>query len=286
MTSNKNTIIPGFVSCIIPVYNRAARVVDAVKSVLEQDYPEFELIVIDDGSTDATEEALLPFLDNPRFVYLRQPHSGVSAARNHGIRKSRGEWIALLDSDDRWLPGKLSAQIEFFRQNPGYRICQTEEIWIRHGRRVNPMKKHRKTGGWIFKRCLELCVVSPSAVMIHKSVLDQVGLFDESFPACEDYDLWLRIACRYPVGLLSEFYMVRYGGHADQLSSTVPTLDRYRIQAIEKILGSGVLSARQYTAAVEELKRKCFVYGNGCLKRGKQEEGARILAIPQKYCLS
>lgn len=256
---------------------------DAVRSALDQDYPDTEVLLVDDGSTDNTKEIIQPIQGDPRFHYIHQSHSGVSAARNHGIREANGEWIALLDSDDRWLPGKIAAQINFFKENPDYLICQTEEIWIRHGRRVNPMKKHLKSGGWIFDRCLDLCVISPSAVMIHHSLFDQAGLFDEDLPACEDYDLWLRIACRCPVGLISEPYLVRHGGHADQLSSTIPTLDRYRIQAIAKILSTGLLSEEQHQAALDELKRKCAIYGKGCIKRGKIEEGREILALPDQF---
>ncbi len=269
------------ISCIIPTYNRAPRVVDAIQSVIEQDDTGWELIVIDDGSTDDTEERIAPFLSE-RVKYEKITHSGVSAARNRGIETARGEWIALLDSDDKWLPGKLRAQREFFRNNPEYLICQTEEIWIRNGKRVNPMNKHKKYGGWIFDKCLPLCRVSPSAVMIHKSLFEKVGVFDESLPACEDYDLWLRISARYPIGLIPEALMIKYGGHEDQLSRTEKHLDRYRIRALEKILGSGTLSPEQYAPALKELKKKCEIYGNGCLKRGKEEEGRRVLALPEK----
>ncbi len=256
--------------------------VDAVRSVLEQDWPAKELIIVDDGSTDETEAVLRPFLGSS-VRYERQEHAGVSAARNRGIELARGEWIALLDSDDRWLPGKLARQMKFFQEHPDFLICQTEEIWIRNGRRVNPMKKHRKYGGWIFDKCLPLCMVSPSAVMMRRELFERVGMFDETLPACEDYDLWLRVSAKYPIGLVDEPLIVKHGGHADQLSRTEKHLDRYRIKALEKLLGCGELSPEQHQLALEELKKKCRVYGEGCLKRGNGEEGRKYLALHERY---
>lgn len=270
------------ISCIIPTWDRAERVVKALQSILEQDYTHREILVVDDGSTDSTAEAIKPFT-SPIVHYLWQEHSGVSAARNHGIREAHGEWLAFLDSDDLWHPAKLSRQIHFMHQHPEFLISQTEEIWIRHGKRVNPMNKHRKYGGWIFPQCLPRCIVTPSATLIHRKLFETIGQFDESLPACEDYDLWLRIACRYPIGLLPDALVTKYGGHDDQLSRTETYLDRYRIQALENLLRSDVLSWEQYKLALEELKTKCRIYGEGCLKRGKTEEGNRYLSLPESY---
>ena len=161
--------------------------------------------------------------------------------------------------------------MDFFKQHPEYRIAQTEEIWIRSGKRVNPMKKHQKYGGMIFERCLPLCIVSPSAVVIHRSLFEEAGLFDESLPACEDYDLWLRIAARHPVGLIEKPYVTKFGGHADQRSREFPAMDRFRIYALKKILNSGVLDAAQEKAAREMLDEKIKIFTTGAAKRGKHE---------------
>jgi glycosyltransferase involved in cell wall biosynthesis len=257
------------ISVIIPTYNRAWCLARAVESVLNQNFSDYELIVVDDGSNDETDLVLAPYGDALRVI--RQPNRGVSAARNAGIKAARGRWIALLDSDDHWLPDKLKAQIDWLTAHPDYRICQTEEIWIRDGRRVNPKKRHRKHGGHIFERCLPLCLVSPSAVMIDRRLLDEVGGFDEDLPACEDYDLWLRIACSHPIGLVDAPLIIKTGGHADQLSRA-PELDKYRIQALAKILRSGRLSSTQYTAALEILTAKVKVYAGGCRKRGREKD--------------
>jgi glycosyltransferase involved in cell wall biosynthesis len=269
------------VSVVIPTYNRAALVQEAIESVLNQTYQHCELIVVDDGSTDETAEVFTSY--GSRITAIRINHAGPSAARNCGIRIGRGDYIAFLDSDDLWLPKKLQTQINFFEHNPEAQICQSEEIWIRNGKRVNPRNKHKKNSGWIFEQCLPLCVVSPSAVMIHRSVFDAVGLFDETFLACEDYDLWLRIAPRYPIYLIDEPLIIKRGGHADQQSRAIPSLDQYRIRALCKILDSGILTPLQYQSALQQLITKCRIYGNGCLKRGKQEEGEMMLKIPHRY---
>ena len=257
------------VSVVIPTFNRKEKLRKALDSVLLQYGVPFEVIVIDDGSTDGTREMLQEIY--PSVNYLYQSNQGPAAARNRGIEASRGEWIAFLDSDDEWLPGKLQAQLNFFAAHPEYPICQTEEIWIRNGTRVNPMKKHKKYGGMIFEKCLALCLISPSAVMIHRNLFDEVGLFDESLPACEDYDLWLRIAAKYPVGLIEKPYVMKYGGHQDQRSREFPAMDRFRIYSLKKILNSGTLNASQETAAREMLEEKSRIYMEGAKKRGKYE---------------
>jgi len=189
------------VSVIIPTFNRSKKVVRAVTSVLNQSFRDFEIIVVDDSSTDDTNQALARYASS--IAYLRRPvNRGVSAARNMGIENSVAPWIAFLDSDDYWLNDKLQTQMDFVDRNPETVACQTEEIWIRKGRRVNPKRKHKKPSGDIFKQSLKLCLVSPSSVILRRPLFEEVGLFDESLPAAEDYDLWLRISSRYPIYLI------------------------------------------------------------------------------------
>jgi len=268
------------VSVIIPSYNRGWIIKEAVDSVLAQDYSDFELIVVDDGSTDNTSEILNSYKEDIKVLY--QDNKGVSAARNRGVAASSGRFVAFLDSDDLWLAQKLTVQVEFFNKTPDALICQTEELWIRKGIRVNPKKRHKKPSGMIFEPSLELCLVSPSAVMIRRSLFDRVGGFDETLPACEDYDLWLRISCRFPVHLIDTPLIIKRGGHADQLSASVG-LDRFRIKAIKNIIESGLLSDRQYRAAVNTLKNKCKVYAAGCRKRGREEEAQYYTSLSEKF---
>jgi glycosyltransferase involved in cell wall biosynthesis len=266
------------VSVIIPTYNRSRFLREAIQSVLRQTHRPAEIIVVDDGSRDDTDSVVEEFGDRVRC--LRCAHRGVSAARNVGIRQSCGRWLAFLDSDDLWLPGKLSAQTSFVERNRSFRILQTDEIWMRNGKRINRRTYHEKPEGYCFEKLLDRCLVSPSAVMVERSLLDETGYFDEEMVACEDYDLWLRIGCRHPIGLVKESLVVKRGGHPDQLSSTVPTLDRYRILALEKILLSGRLTREQSLQALRVLEIKCRVYGQGCRKRGNEEEASRVLSLP------
>ena len=264
------------ISVIIPTFNRAWTLKRAVDSALAQDYPHREIIVVDDGSTDGTRDLLAGYRDKIRV--LVQENKGVSAARNLGIQESRGSFIALLDSDDAWETNKLSCQAAFFQSKPGAMICQTEEIWIRNGKRVNPKKKHKKPSGMIFEPSLKLCLVSPSAVMIRKQLFGQKGMFNEGFPVCEDYDLWLRISHDTPIYLIDTPLTVKTGGHGDQLSAA-HSQDKYRIQSIQNLIESNVLSPNQEQAALNVFKEKCRIFANGCMKRGREKEGAYYLML-------
>lgn len=268
------------VSVIIPTYNRGWILQEAIDSVLEQNFDDYELIVVDDGSVDNTPTILKSY--GKKITVLRQPNQGVSVARNHGIEAASGGLIAFLDSDDLWLPRKLSTQVKFFADRPQAVIAQTEERWFRNGVRINPKKRHHKFSGMIFKRSLALCLVSPSAVMIKKSLFSTVGVFDESLPACEDYDLWLRISCRYPVHLIETPLIIKRGGHDDQLSKAAG-LDKYRIRSLVNLIESDILTTPQSQAAVITLKKKCEVYAGGCRKRGREEEAKYFHALAEKY---
>jgi glycosyltransferase involved in cell wall biosynthesis len=269
------------VSIIIPTRNRAALLPAAIDSVLSQTRQDFELIVVDDGSTDDTHEVMRAYASH--ITCLRIEPSGPSAARNCGIKAARADMIAFLDSDDCWLPRKLERQLDYHAARDDVMVSQTREVWIRNGVRVNARAKHRMRSGWIYEYCLPLCIVSPSSVIIHRSAFERVGLFDESMPACEDYDLWLRIAPLYPIHLIEEELIVKYGGHADQQSRCVPALDRLRVRAIRKSLDSGILNDDQRAAAVRELERKCRIYAAGCRKRGKESEALEYEPTARHY---
>ena len=258
------------VSVIIPTHNRAPWVTEAVASVLAQTYRDFELFVVDDGSTDGTLSALASFGGDIK-VFPQEVRRGVSAARNRGAAAATGDWLAFLDSDDLWLPDKLARQVEYLKGHPDLVICQTGETWIRNGVRVNPPETCRKVGGDIFLPSLKRCLVSPSAVMLHRRLFEDLGGFDESLPAAEDYDLWLRVAWRHPVGLVPEPLVMKRGGHADQLSRQWG-LDRFRIRALMKLLEEPGLPLEYRHAAQSTLAEKCRIYAQGCEKRGRLDE--------------
>ena len=266
------------VSVILPSFNRAWALKDAVDSVLSQDHPHIELIVIDDGSTDHTQELLEEYKNE--LIVLTQENSGVSTARNAGIKNSRGAFVALLDSDDTWDKRKISCQVAFFKRHPEALICQTEEIWIRNGKRVNPKVKHKKPSGMIFDPSLKLCLVSPSAVMMRRQLFELKGYFNEEFIVCEDYDLWLRVSSTLPIFLIDEPYTIKRGGHKDQLSS-FHSQDKFRIRSLSALIESGSLTHDQAEKAKTILKKKCTIYGNGCTKRGRKEEGEYYLNLAQ-----
>ena len=268
------------VSVVIPTFNRWPLVAEAVNSVLAQSHRDCEVIVVDDGSTDATASQLAKLASRLKlFVTERR---GVSAARNFGVSQSRGHYIAFLDSDDLWLRRKLERQTRFMDEHPEFHICQTDEIWIRKGVRVNPRAIHQKTSGDIFKRSLELCLVSPSAVMMTRALFDRTGGFDEAFPVCEDYELWLRISAQHQVALVPDRLTIKRGGHADQLSRSVWGMDRYRILALQKLLRSN-LDRSQQAAAFKMLRQKVAIVAAGARKRGREQDAQSLEAMVAEF---
>lgn len=255
---------------------------EAIDSVLAQRGADFDLTIVDDGSTDGTSAVLTAeFGDQIRL--LTTANRGVSAARNLGVAHGRGELLAFLDSDDLWLPGKLAAQVAFMREHPQAEICQTEEIWVRNGQRVNPCRHHRKPDGAIFERSLDLCLVSPSAVLLRRGLFERIGGFDQSLPACEDYDLWLRIGRNVPVWLLPEALVLKRGGHADQLSRRFWGMDRFRVASLVRLLAEGGLDGGRHQAAVDVLRRKCEILAAGAARRGRDDEAGRYLQLAAVY---
>lgn len=262
------------VSVIITTYNRRKFLKEAIRSVINQDYQNKEIIVVDDGSTDNSYNEIRGF----PVRYVWKANGGISSARNYGIAISKGEYISFLDVDDLWLKRKLSTQMELMKRERFF-VSYTDEIWVRNGKRLNQKLRHKKYSGHIFERCLPLCIISPSSVVIKRGVFDKVGLFDESMPVCEDYDMWLRITAQFPVLFIEMPLIIKQGGHEDQLSKSVEAIDRFRIESLVKILKSGVLSSDMEMAAIEELNMKCSIYINGARKRGKEEEIHHVLEL-------
>ena len=249
-------------SVIIPTFNRAKVISRAIDSVLNQTYKNFELIVVDDGSTDNTQEILKKY---DQIKIMTQENQGVSSARNSAIQISIGEWICFLDSDDEWLPTKLESQKNIILSHPKIIWNHTNEIWIRNGVRVNQMKKHQKAGGDQFKRSLELCIISPSTVCIRKDIL-LAHLFREDFPVCEDYDLWLKLSSQYEIDYIEEPLIYKYGGHEDQLSRKYIAMDYFRLKSMFDLYQNSNLSNQQIDYLKEEFRRKAKVLLKGYRK--------------------
>ncbi len=275
-----------FVSVIIPTFNRVEYLKKAVKSVLDQTYQQLELIIVDDGSDDGTAEliAQLKQKSQRKILYIHQGNMGAAAARNRGLEAASHDFIAFLDSDDWFHPQKLAIQVDAMQANPDFLISHTQEIWYRKGKFLNQKKTHEKCSGNIYSRCLKLCAVGMSTIMLRKVLIQDIGFFDEEFICCEDYDYWLRASIKYPFLLVDNALTFKQGGRVDQLSVKFATgMDRYRIRAIEKILSSKSLSTLQARMALDELIKKCRIYGNGCIKHGRPEEGEMFLSLPMKY---
>jgi glycosyltransferase involved in cell wall biosynthesis len=271
------------VSVVIPTYNRWPIVARALDSVFTQTHANLEVLVVDDGSTDGSVTNIHDQFHDPRLrVISLDSNHGVSAARNHGIRESTGEWVALLDSDDEWKPEKLEKQLTLAAET-GQRVIHAEEVWIRNGSELKQLKKHRRPSGYVFRECLPLCCISPSTVMIRRSVFDSVGLFDEEFPVCEDYDMWLRVAARESVGLVPDVLTVKYGGHDDQLSRRFKAMDYWRVKAIARILSSGGLSPENHQAAVEALQNKAEILLRGYVKHNNFKDLPEVFALLKEW---
>jgi len=258
------------ISVVIPVYNRQKTIERAVDSVLKQSCQPHEILIVDDCSTDRTPDILAKYGDKLTVIRLEK-NSGPSKARNEGTKNTRTEWIAFMDSDDCWEKDKLKGQIEYLKRYPFYQIIKSEEKWIRNGKRVNPCRHHKKPIGWIWEPSLERCLVSPSGVLIKKSLLQQYGYFDESLPVCEDYDLWLRISRHHPVGLDPLLSVVKYGGHEDQLSRKYPAMDMFRVTSLVKALKNET-DPDSRRKIIEILSVKLNILIKGHEKRGNEKD--------------
>ena len=258
------------ISVIIPTYNRCDLLKRAIKSVIKQTITPKEIIIVDNGSTDQTYQMVSSLF--PEINYFIEKKRGVSAARNKGILESKSKWIAFLDSDDAWKPTKLEKQMEYsvFNQDK-YRIIHTDENWYRNKKFLNQLKKHKKSGGNIFKNSLQLCCISPSSVVLKKQIFDDYGLFDENLEVCEDYDMWIRITAKEEVGFLDSPLVLKYGGHSDQLSKKFWGMDRFRIEALEKNLKNKCFTKIQKKIVLDILIEKLTIVSNGAQKRGNKD---------------
>ncbi|MBI5740410.1 MAG: glycosyltransferase [Nitrospirae bacterium] len=258
------------ITVVIPVFNRPDTIKRSIDSVLSQSHMPDEIIIVDDCSDNETRDVLKSYGKKVTPVFLSR-NSGPSRARNEGVKRANSEWIAFLDSDDCWEKDKLKNQVSYLKQFPFYHILQSEEAWIRNGSRVNPCRHHKKPEGWIWGPSLERCLVSPSGVLVKKTLLEKYGLFDEALPVCEDYDLWLKISRHHPVGLEPSLSVIKYGGHEDQLSRRYPAMDRFRVKSLMRLLKQEAeVDYRENIIRVLAKKLKILI--TGYEKRGKMTE--------------
>lgn len=219
------------VSVIIPTYNSAHYVVEAVESVLAQTWQDFEILVIDDGSTDETEQVMRRYETPVR--YIRQPNGGVAVARNRGIAESKGKYVAFLDADDTWLPHKLERQIETLQRHPQYRACYSalsivdadlHPLGINRSQRQGSALEDLLTRGNV--------IATPSSVLCERSLFD-VGGFDPKLSQCADWDMWVRLAAQTEFLYLDE-PLVTYRQHGTNMSRNAPLLEHDSMQVLTK----------------------------------------------------
>ncbi|MEK6773970.1 MAG: glycosyltransferase family A protein [Bdellovibrionota bacterium] len=265
-------IVSPLVSIVIPVYNRLPLLQRALKSLQQQTFQDFEIVIVDDHSTEDVGLAMKEF----PVRYLKTVGKGVSAARNTGIRATTSEFVAFLDSDDEWVSSKLEKQMSFLSADFSCSMVHTNEVWIRQGQEVKQNSKHRKLGGRIFSECTNLCIIAPSSVLVRRSLFDRVGIFDESFPVCEDFDLWLRITAEEDIGFLSEALTIKHGGHKDQLSVQYHSMDLWRVRALVKHINNQSLIPSEHAALKQSLKYKCEILLKGFEKHQNFENAEEV----------
>lgn len=247
------------ISVVIPTFNRQNSIKRAIDSVLAQSFLASEIIIVDDGSTDNTLELLKEYSE---IKVISQPNRGVSSARNTGIKACSNEWIAFLDSDDQWHKNKLLQQSTFHKENPDYKFSYTNEKWIRCNKEIKIPKRHKKQTYPTFSSSLEHCQIGPSTVMLHASVFENVGYFDEDMEVCEDYDLWLRILKKYKTALIKEALTIKYAGAKNQLSMKYWALDRWHVKSLFKHADDELVC--------EVIKNKCDGLQKAALKYGDE----------------
>lgn len=226
------------VSVIMPAFNTEKYISQAIESVLDQTYQDVELIIVNDGSTDMTEKVIQKYLN--RISYIFQTNKGIAAARNIGIRASRGEYIAFLDSDDIWLPEKLKLQVNYLSTHLDTDLVYADYATFDNGGILEEnfafARQVPRPIGYIFQELLLKCLIFTSTVMLKRKVLEKTGLFDERFLIGEDYDLWLRISAEHKIGYITEV-VSKYRRHPSSITARdLSTNKPWEIKVIEKAL--------------------------------------------------
>ncbi len=264
------------VDIIIPSYNRKTFLKKAIISVQNQTFENWRLWVVDDSSTDGTSDMVCSFLDPRIKIISLKSNQGVSRARNKGIEQGDGEWVAFLDSDDEWKKEKLKEQIKYSEKNPEIPLIHCNEVWIKNEKILPQKKHHKKQGGRIFIPSVQLCCISPSAVVLKRALLNEIGWFREDFPVCEDYEMWLRVTSRYSVGFVEDTLVVKHGGHADQLSQKYPAKDYWRIKALKNYIKDTNLSQEERTQVKKMIFQKSQILLRGYEKHKNFEHKKEV----------
>lgn len=263
------------VSAIIPTYNRRELVCRAIDSVLAQHHQVDEIIVVDDGSSDGTRTALRERYGD-RVTCLWQENAGVSAARNRGMALARGRFLALLDSDDEWLPDKTGRQLDWLHAHPdaGMVVCDVLRV-DPQGCEIDVLRRRAimRRDGWVLPWIMHQPVLVPASVMLRREVVDDVGGFDESLATAEDLEFHLRVAQRWQIGLVEEPLVRALRGH-DGLSSLSGTYDDH-VAVIERVLEDirGTVDEQERLRA---LAAAYVVNARGMVMEGRWRDGWKL----------
>jgi len=263
------------VSVIIPAYNCASYLPTAIESVLAQTYTDWEVLLVDDGSTDDTEKIVTPYLD--RIRYMKQSNKGLPGARNAGIRASKGEYIALLDGDDSWLPTKLEQQMPRFRDREVGIVYSDFAVQYSDGRFQPSYLADRPLAaeGYALNNYIRSRFLFPSTMVLRRDCMEECGLFDEEMLVCEDVELFARICMRWKLALVNRPLVVRNEG-THNITANLSKLSQYTIIALNKILSKEPqLPASSRRVIQTELGRQHWWSGYAAFQSGDMV-GARI----------
>lgn len=270
------------VAAVLPVRDRAALLAEAMQSILAGKTRPRELIVVVNSKGPAREAdlgAARAAADQAGDVIVRiltEERPGPAAARNRGWRAAAASWISFLDSDDLWAPEKLAAQLRFLARRPHLDACHTGERWLKHGRELSQPRRLAPRSGAFLYDAFETCLISCSSILLRRSLLETLGGFDETFPVCEDFELWLRLLARTPVGLVPEPLTIKRSGDWAQLSQSRHSMDAWRIRAILKFAAATPLDGRALAAARNSVERKLRILQQGADKRRTTEPVERL----------
>jgi glycosyltransferase involved in cell wall biosynthesis len=261
------------VSVVIPTYNCAEFLPKAIESVLAQTYKDFEILVVDDGSTDATSEIITPYLDRVQFI--RQENTGLPGARNTGIRASHGEFIALLDADDTWLPEKLGLQLPRFSDPEVLIVFSDFSVKYGDGRPSLPSylaERPLTCEGHVIDKYVQSRFLFPSTMVLRRDAMERCGLFDEEMRACEDLELFARLCLQGKVAWIREPLMVRYEG-THNITGNSERMLHYMIVAFTKVLAKVPDMPRGARRAIEkELGKHHQWRAHAALRQGEKGE--------------
>jgi glycosyltransferase involved in cell wall biosynthesis len=292
--------MPPVVSVIIPTYNCAPYLAEAIDSVLLQAGVNMEIIVVDDGSTDNTKEVIEKY--RHRITYISQmPRRGASAARNLGIQRASGDWIAFQDADDIWLPEKLSMQLDALQRYPDARLVFADTLLFRESVVIQDSLSNTSLKNWcacnatqspeiyyghIYSELVLKCFIYSISVVLPHKVLDEVGIFDEALEKAEDYDLWLRIARNHPVVYLDRIfckYRFRDDGLSGALEVRPSRFFRANTAVLDKHLSSNWIPGQYCDALTKVLRNNYWTLAWTCFSENRFKEARTYFLKELRY---